>query len=249
MVLDGRTPPARIVVSLPLSSRTIRKPDGSSPQVTPSSLHTCFHPHALSDSVAGSRVNIRRISSGAKPCIAIHAPPARPEVFARGRTPSSAARSPAIPDLGKHGLIDVDPDPRDDHSPRGAPECPRTSCRSSRTSLGQRRSAPPPIASCAASPNASITTGTGFARNTMDTYKPAPGSEIHVWPWRPMPADCPSAPTISRAPSRRAQIMVESALEPIDAPRQSGADGIQVKGGIEFRKLASYSTCDGGIPR
>src|ERR1700722_12634163 len=54
-------------------------------------------------------------------------------------------------------------------------------------------------------------------RSTIDTYKPAQASECQEWPWRPIPATCPSAPTMvpeahpSRA-RRAAMVMVELTL-------------------------------------
>src|SRR6185295_138318 len=60
-------------------------------------------------------------------------------------------------------------------------------------------------------PSESMITGTGCIASTIETYKPEPASEIHLRPWRPMPAVCSSAPTIlPGCMSRRASIMVES---------------------------------------
>src|SRR5271165_1109218 len=47
-----------------------------------------------------------------------------------------------------------------------------------------------------------------------ETYRPEPGSECHVLPWRPRPAVCSSAPTTvpegaPDAANRRASVMVE----------------------------------------
>ena len=54
-------------------------------------------------------------------------------------------------------------------------------------------------------------TGMGFAASTIETYRPLPEGEIHLRPWRPMPAVCSSAPTIlPGCKSRRASIIVES---------------------------------------
>src|SRR6185437_15973516 len=93
-----------------------------------------------------------------------------------------------------------------------------------RTSFGQRRSAASPatcaMASWAARPRASMTTGKSFAltgrRIAMETYNPASASECQLWPWRPIPAICWSAPTtVPEAQPLRASCAARVMVEPM----------------------------------
>src|SRR5580658_2465533 len=90
------------------------------------------------------------------------------------------------------------------------------------TSLGQRRSHARSVAwrmaSLTARPSASVTTGKLAGVNRFpkmtEKYRPEPGSECQLRPWRPWPAVCSSAPTTvpcaaPDAANRLATVMVE----------------------------------------